>query len=95
MGTALGVPGALGPRPRGVGPHTSRTPLGRAVGAAIAEDGRSELGAEDAFLFARVGEDDAVGIDDEGTSRIGVVGFGAATVHADDVGQVFSRPRFQ
>ena len=45
-------------------------------------------GAEDALLFAGVGDDVAVRADDDAAAVVGEVGIGAAAVHADDEGEV-------
>ena len=47
-----------------------------------------EVGDDEAFFLAAVGDDDAVGIDDHRAARIKVAGVGAATIDADDVGLV-------
>lgn len=59
------------------------------LGAPVADDLWIDPGTDHAFLLGGVSDDDAVGIDDEAATGVGELRIGAATVHPDDVGQVF------
>ena len=54
-----------------------------------------ERGGEHALLLASIGDDDAVGIDDDGSARVGKLRLVSDAIDADHVGLIFNRPRLQ
>src|SRR5437868_7144068 len=53
------------------------------------------VGGNDAFLFTRVGENFAVGIDDDASAIVLIGRFGSGAVDPNHIGKILDRPRLQ
>ena len=60
------------------------------MNAPVAEDGWIDLSADDTLLFGSVSNDESMRIHDEAAAGVGELGISAATIHTDDVSEVFA-----